>query len=71
MKHNTAAAVPERSGIPRSTIGKILAGIRAIDLAELCALIRAVDTTPTVLMTAAEGRLGGKANDRRGRRGRP
>lgn len=49
----THEAVSERTGIARSTVGKILSGKRAIDLEETELLAEAVGMTVPRLMTAA------------------
>lgn len=53
----THTEVSERTGIARSTVGKILSGSRAIDMGELALLAAAVGKTPSGLVAAAEKRL--------------
>ncbi|MHA4848804.1 helix-turn-helix domain-containing protein [Rhodococcus sp. MSC1_016] len=54
----TQEDVSERTGIPRSTVGKILQGKRAMDVEEIALLAAAVGMSVTSLMTAAEERQG-------------
>ena len=50
----THAQVSERSGIPRSTVSKILTGERATDLEEVAALACVFEVRVSELMRAVE-----------------
>ncbi|MCQ4119850.1 helix-turn-helix domain-containing protein [Rhodococcus tibetensis] len=52
----THVDISERTGIPRSTVGKILSGKRAMDVEEIALLAAAVKMSVRKLMTAAEER---------------
>ena len=54
----TQEEIGERTGIARSTVGKILSGSRAIDMREIALLAAAVGMSASGLVAAAEKRLG-------------
>ncbi|AUS34642.1 transcriptional regulator [Rhodococcus qingshengii] len=54
----TQMQLAETSGIPRSTISKILAGGQPIDLSELRAICTALGLSAVQVMQSAERRLG-------------
>lgn len=50
----TQERLSELSGIPRSTVGKILAGNRAIDIREMAALATAMGVRPSTILERVE-----------------
>lgn len=54
----TQQEIADRSGIPRSTVGKIIDGTSPIDLSQLRAVTRALKLSTVDVMRAAEQRLG-------------
>lgn len=53
----TQERLSELSGIPRSTVGKILAGNRAIDIREMAALANAMGIRPSSILERVESQM--------------